>query len=197
MKNKKDINYNDLSIDDIKKELNKEKYKNSFSKILINTLFVLIIILAIGSIITTLFMPVVEVTNSSMIPLINDGDIVLTYKTNKFKQGDVVAFYHGNKILIKRVIGISGDYVNIDVSGNVYINGSLIQEDYVKELKKGNSNVSFPLQVPANSIFVLSDVVVDVILVLPTLLLSVGATVTPVTYESLLSNVTDTNSLSK
>ena len=41
---------------------------------------------------------------------------------------------------------------------NVYINGSLIQEDYVKELKKGNSNVSFPLQVPANSIFVLSDV---------------------------------------
>lgn len=63
MKNKKDINYNDLSIDDIKKELNKEKYKNSFSKILINTLFVLIIILAIGSIITTLFMPVVEVTN--------------------------------------------------------------------------------------------------------------------------------------
>ena len=55
MKNKKDINYNDLSIDDIKKELNKEKYKNSFSKILINTLFVLIIILAIGSIITTIF----------------------------------------------------------------------------------------------------------------------------------------------
>ena len=158
MKNRKVVNYNDLSIDDIKNELNREKYKNSFSKILTNTLFVLIIILAIGSIITTLFMPVVEVTNSSMIPLINDGDIVLTYKTNKFKQGDVVAFYHGNKILIKRVIGISGDYVNIDVSGNVYINGSLIQEDYVKELKKGNSNVSFPLQVPANSIFVLSDV---------------------------------------
>lgn len=157
MKNKKDINYNDLSIDDIKKELNKEKYKNSFSKILINTLFVLIIILAIGSIITTIFMPVIEVSDSSMKPLINDGDIILTYKTNKFKQGDVVAFYHGNKILIKRVIGASGDFVNIDVNGNVFVNGSLIQEDYVKELKKGDTNVSFPLQVPANSIFVLSD----------------------------------------
>lgn len=157
MKNKKDINYNDLSIDDIKNELNREKYKNSFSKILTNTLFVLIIILAIGSIITTIFMPVVEVTNSSMIPLINDGDIVLTYKTNKFKQGDVVAFYHGNKILIKRVIGASGDFVNIDVNGNVFVNGSLIQEDYVKELKKEDTNVSFPIQVPASSIFVLSD----------------------------------------
>ena len=157
MKNKKDINYNDLSIDDIKKELNKEKYKNSFSKILINTLFVLIIILAIGSIITTIFMPVIEVSDSSMKPLINDGDIILTYKTNKFKQGDVVAFYHGNKILIKRVIGASGDFVNIDVNGNVFVNGSLIQEDYVKELKKGDTNVSFPIQVTASSIFVLSD----------------------------------------
>lgn len=157
MKNKKVVNYNDLSIDDIKNELNREKYKNSFSKILTNTLFVLIIILAIGSIITTIFMPVIEVSDSSMKPLINDGDIILTYKTNKFKQGDVVAFYHGNKILIKRVIGISGDFVNIDVNGNVFVNGSLIQEDYVKELKKGDTNVIFPIQVPADSIFVLSD----------------------------------------
>ena len=154
----KNINCNDISIDEIKNELNREKYKNSFSKILTNTLVIFVIILAVGSIIATMFMPVIEITDSSMQPLINDGDIILTYKTNKFKNGDIVAFYHGNKILIKRVIGISGDYVNIDVSGNVYINGSLIQEDYVKELKKGNSNVSFPLQVPANSIFVLSDV---------------------------------------
>ena len=102
-------------------------------------------------------MPVIEVSDSSMKPLINDGDIILTYKTNKFKQGDVVAFYHGNKILIKRVIGASGDFVNIDVNGNVFVNGSLIQEDYVKELKKGDTNVSFPIQVPASSIFVLSD----------------------------------------
>ena len=153
----KNINCNDISIDEIKNELNREKYKNSFSKILTNTLVIFVIILAVGSIIATMFMPVIEITDSSMQPLINDGDIILTYKTNKFKNGDIVAFYHGNKILIKRVIGISGDYVNIDVSGNVYINGSLIQEDYVKELKKGNSNVSFPLQVPANSIVVLSD----------------------------------------
>lgn len=154
----KNINCNDISIDEIKNELNREKYKNSFSKILTNTLVIFVIILAVGSIIATMFMPVIEVTDSSMQPLINDEDIILTYKTNKFKNGDIVAFYFGNKILIKRVIGISGDYINIDVSGNVYINGSLIQEDYVKELKKGNSNVSFPLQVPANSIFVLSDV---------------------------------------
>ena len=102
-------------------------------------------------------MPVIEITDSSMKPLIDDGDIVLTIKSNNFKTGDVVAFYYGNKILVKRVIGVQGDFVNIDKDGIVYVNGVELKEDYTKELLKGKSDIEYPVQVSDNSIFVLSD----------------------------------------
>ena len=122
------IKLNDITIENIKNEIHREKYKHSFSKLLKSTLYVLIIILATASLATTLFMPVVEITDSSMKPLLNDGDIVLTVKDNKFKTGDIVAFYHGNKILIKRVIGVESDFVNIDKDGIVYVNGKELKE---------------------------------------------------------------------
>ena len=156
-KTKEKINYKDLIVSDIEDEIAREKYKKSFTKILTNTLFILLIILAVGSIITTIFMPVIEVTSSSMKPIINDGNLILNFKTNNYRTGDIVSFYHGNKILIKRVIGTSGDFINIDIDGNVYINGNKINIPNVTNLKKGNGDVIFPLQVPENSLFVLSD----------------------------------------
>ena len=125
----KKITYEDITIDNLKAEIHRVKYKNSFGRLLRSTVYVLIIIVAISSICATLFMPVIEITDSSMKPLLNDGDIVLTVKENKFKTGDIVAFYHGNKILIKRVIGV----------------------------KKGDSDIKYPVQVSDGSIFVLSD----------------------------------------
>lgn len=156
-KENKKITYEDITIDDLKAEIHRVKYKNSFSRLLRSTVYVLIIIVAISSICATLFMPVIEITDSSMKPLLNDGDIVLTVKDNKFKTGDIVAFYHGNKILIKRVIGVESDFVNIDKDGIVYVNGKELKENYVKELKKGDSDIKYPVQVSDGSIFVLSD----------------------------------------
>ena len=156
-KTKEKLNYKDLIVSDIEDEIAREKYKKSFTKILTNTLFILLIILAVCSIITTIFMPVIEVTSSSMKPIINDGNLILNFKTNNYRTGDIVSFYHGNKILIKRVIGTSGDFINIDIDGNVYVNGNKINIPNVTNLKKGNGDVTFPLQVPENSLFVLSD----------------------------------------
>ena len=156
-KENKKITYEDITIDNLKAEIHRVKYKNSFGRLLRSTVYVLIIIVAISSICATLFMPVIEITDSSMKPLLNDGDIVLTVKDNKFKTGDIVAFYHGNKILIKRVIGVESDFVNIDKDGIVYVNGKELKENYVKELKKGDSDIKYPVQVSDNSIFVLSD----------------------------------------
>ena len=102
-------------------------------------------------------MPVIEITDSSMKPLLNDNDIALTFKTNKIKNGDVIAFYHGNKILVKRVIGVSGDWINIDQDGYVYVNGNKLEESYVKEFIKGETDEEFPIQVGEKSVFVLSD----------------------------------------
>lgn len=156
-KENKKITYEDITIDNLKAEIHRVKYKNSFGRLLRSTVYVLIIIVAISSICATLFMPVIEITDSSMKPLLNDGDIVLTVKDNKFKTGDIVAFYHGNKILIKRVIGVESDFVNIDKDGIVYVNGKELKENYVKELKKGDSDIKYPVQVSDGSIFVLSD----------------------------------------
>ncbi len=154
---KEKITYKDLTVENLERELHRENYKHSFSRLLRSTIYVLIIIVAVASIGATLFMPVIEITDSSMKPLVEEGDIVLTIKSNSFKTGDVVAFYYGNKILVKRVIGVQGDFVNIDKDGIVYVNGEELKEDYIKEFLKGESDIKYPVQVSDNSIFVLSD----------------------------------------
>lgn len=154
---KEKITYKDLTVENLERELHRENYKHSFSRLLRSTIYVLIIIVAVASVGATLFMPVIEITDSSMKPLVEDGDIVLTIKSSSFKTGDVVAFYYGNKILAKRVIGVQGDFVNIDKDGIVYVNGEKLEEDYVKEFLKGESDIKYPVQVSDNSIFVLSD----------------------------------------
>lgn len=154
---KEKITYKDLTVENLERELHRENYKHSFSRLLRSTIYVLIIIVAVASVGATIFIPVIEITDSSMKPLVEDGDIVLTIKSNSFKTGDVVAFYYGNKILVKRVIGVQGDFVNIDKDGIVYVNGKELKEDYVKEFLKGESDIKYPVQVSDNSIFVLSD----------------------------------------
>lgn len=154
---KEKITFKDLTVENLERELHRENYKHSFSRLLRSTIYVLIIIVAVASVGATLFMPVIEITDSSMKPLVEDGDIVLTIKSSSFKTGDVVAFYYGNKILVKRVIGVQGDFVNIDKDGIVYVNGEKLEENYVKEFLKGESDIKYPVQVSDNSIFVLSD----------------------------------------
>ena len=156
-KTQKKLTYKDLTVENLEKELHRENYRHSFSRLLRSTIYVLIIIVAVASVGATLFMPVIEITDSSMKPLVEDGDIVLTIKSNSFKTGDVVAFYYGNKILVKRVIGVQGDFVNIDKDGIVYVNGEELKEDYIKEFIKGESDIKYQVQVSDNSIFVLSD----------------------------------------
>ena len=102
-------------------------------------------------------MPVLQISGSSMSPTLKEGEIVVSLKTKNLKPGDIVAFYHGNKILIKRVIASSGSYVNIDEEGNVYVDGKLIDEPYIKEKTLGEHDITFPYQVPDGSWFVLGD----------------------------------------
>lgn len=156
-KEKKKITLEDINIEDIEKEIHRENYKHSFENLLRSSVYVLIIILAFSVIITSILMPVIEITDSSMKPLLNDNDIALTFKTNKIKNGDVIAFYHGNKILVKRVIGVSGDWINISQEGYVYVNGNKLEESYVKEFIKGETDEEFPIQVGEKSVYVLSD----------------------------------------
>jgi uncharacterized membrane protein len=68
-------------------------------------------------------MPVLQITGASMEPTLEDGQFVIALKNDEFEAGDITAFYYNNKILIKRVIANQGDWVNIDMDGNVFVNG--------------------------------------------------------------------------
>lgn len=155
-KNKK-ISYKDLTINEIEAELKRETYKSKYKNVLMTTIYALIIIAASAALIATLIMPVLQISSSSMNPIYNEGDIVLSIKTKKINSSDIIAFYHGNKILVKRVIAKAGEWVIIDKDGKVYVDGNLLEEPYINEPVLGDCDIKFPYQVPDGSLFVLGD----------------------------------------
>lgn len=146
-----------ITTDDIENELFREKYKFKYKKIFTNTLFVLVIVVAISVIIATFIFPVLQIYGDSMNNTLVSGDIVLCVKKQKFKQGDIVAFYYNNRVLVKRVVAVSTDWVNIDIDGNVFVNDELLDESYVIDKSYGDSDIEYPYQVPESSYFVLGD----------------------------------------
>ena len=74
-----------------------------------------------------------------------------------FQSGDIIAFYFNNKILLKRVIGVAGDIIDIDDSGTVYVNGEALEEPYLNEKALGECDIELPYQVPDERIFVMGD----------------------------------------
>lgn len=146
-----------LTSKQVEEELKREIYKSKYKTVLKSTIYSLITIAAVAVLIATLVLPVLEVNSSSMAPTVNEGEIVVSIKDKNLNTGDVVAFYHGNKILVKRVIAKAGSWVNIDKGGNVYVDGSILDEPYLKEKSLGEYDIEFPYQVPDGSYFVLGD----------------------------------------
>lgn len=90
-------------------------------------------------------------------PTLEKGDIVIAVKGSETAAGDLVAFYYENNILIKRCIAVGPQQVAMDQAGNVYVNGELLAEDYLNEKSFGESDISFPYQVPLGHSFCLGD----------------------------------------
>ncbi len=145
------------SAEQLESELKKIKYKKDFRKILKSTVSSLIVVAAIAVLVSMLFLPVLRVTGSSMTPTMQNDELIICSKRSNFKQGDIVAFYFNNKILLKRVIATAGDYINITSDGTVYVNGDKLDEPYVSELALGTCDIEMPYQVPDNRIFVMGD----------------------------------------
>ncbi len=157
IKKKKIPKSNAPAIDQLEGELRRERYKRRYSAVLKSTVYTLITVAAIAVLVATLWMPVLQIYGNSMTPTLTEGDIVLTVKNSDFNQGDIIAFYYGNKLLVKRCIAGPGSWVNIDDDGNVYVDGQLIDEPYVDEKALGDTNIELPYQVPDERWFVLGD----------------------------------------
>ncbi len=145
------------NISQLEAELKRERYKQRYRKFLKSTLYTLIIIAAASALIATLVLPVLQITGISMEPTLMDGDIVVLVKTDNLKRGDLCSFAYSNKLLIKRVIALPGDYIIIDQDGNVNVNGVVIEEPYLESKALGNCDIEFPYQVPDSHYFVMGD----------------------------------------
>ena len=141
----------------LEEELKRVKYRKRYRSVLRSTVYTLITVAAIAVLVATLLLPVLQIYGSSMSPTLADGDIVVSLKTSEFEPGDVVAFYYNNKILVKRVIAVSGDWVDITEEGDVYVNSELLEEPYIQGKAFGDCNIELPYQVPESRIFVMGD----------------------------------------
>lgn len=141
----------------IEAEILREKYNRKYKQVLKSTVYSLIVVAAVAVLIATLAFPVLQISGSSMEPTLNDEEIVVLVKTTNMKRGELCCFSYQNKLLIKRVIGLPGDSLNIDADGYVYVNGTLIDEPYIIDRALGECDISFPCTVTDNHYFVLGD----------------------------------------
>lgn len=147
----------DLGIKELRQELRRVKYNNKFAATLFNTVGTLVVVAAAAILVANLWLPILQVTGTSMSPTLQEGQVLMASKGHDFKTGDVIAFYYNNKILVKRVIAMPGDWVNISEDGTVYVNDIAIDEPYLNEKALGDCNIELPYQVPESKIFVMGD----------------------------------------
>ena len=107
----------------------------------------------------------IGVDGHSMVPTLQDGDRLLvttSLLSGDYEYGDIVIIqkgaFAGGEPIVKRVIATGGQTVDLDFeTGAVYVDGTLLEEDYINELTFVEEGTEFPLTVPEGSIFVMGD----------------------------------------
>ncbi|MCD8052096.1 MAG: signal peptidase I [Clostridiales bacterium] len=145
------------SAEEVAAERERLQHQKRYRQTLRTTIYALVVVAAAAVLVATMFLPVLQVSGTSMEPTLEDGDIIVLVKTDDFETGDLLGFYYQNKLLLKRVIAGPGDVVDIDAEGNVFVNGTLLDEPYVTEKSIGETDREYPYQVPDNRYFVMGD----------------------------------------
>lgn len=141
----------------LEKEYRRLNYRQSYGSALRGTIYSLVIVAAAAVLVATLILPVLRIYGESMSPTLENSDIVVSMRGSDFERGDIVAFYYNNKILVKRVIALPGEWIEIDENGVVKINGELFEEPYLVEQALGECDLEFPYQVPDSRLFLMGD----------------------------------------
>ena len=154
-KRKKPLEMPELS--QLKAELKRERYQRRYGSVLRSTIYSLVVVAACAILVAVLWMPVLRIYGNSMTPTVSAGEIVVSWKGSSFAQGDLIAMYYANKLLVKRVIAGPGEWVDIDEDGNVFVNEKPLDEPYLVEKALGDCVIELPFQVPEDRYFVMGD----------------------------------------
>lgn len=117
-----------------------------------------LVILAV--LLINLFTHVFQIVNYNgigMEPNLKGGQTLVILKTDKVREGDIIAFYYNNQVLVRRVICEGGKQLEIGQDGVVSINGKPVEESYLKDQSIGQCNLTFPYHVRTGSVFVMGD----------------------------------------
>ncbi len=157
MRGKKEEPLKIPSIESLRAELAREEARCSRRRVLWNMAAALIIAAAVAGLVLTRIYALIEVDGNSMEPTLSDGEILFLRRTKEVGAGAIAGFYYEGKILLKRVIGMPGDEIEIDTDGNVSVNGQPLEEPYLREKSLEKCQLEFPVTVPEGTFFVLGD----------------------------------------
>lgn len=146
------------TVSQIEEELQRRRQTGKIKRTIRNIVISLVVVASVTILIAMLWLPVMQVHGTSMEPILDDGEILVAVRGQRYIQhGDIIAFYFNNQVLLKRAIGLPGDVVNIDKDGNVFVNGKFLDEPYIGRKSIGICDIDLPVTVPENAIFVLGD----------------------------------------
>jgi signal peptidase I len=145
------------TLEQLDREIARMNYNRRFLKLVRQTLWVLVVVVAIAAIGANYLLSIVKVEGTSMTPTLAQGELLITRRTEQFETGDIIAFYYNNKLLLKRVIAGPGDWVDIDESGQVFVNSQLLEEPYIQGAFTDTGDLEYPYQVPESHWFVMGD----------------------------------------
>lgn len=145
------------TLPELQQALKDARYRARFTRTARSTVNVLVVVAALAVLAATLWLPVMRIYGTSMTPSMENGDIVIAVKSGTFARGEVIAFMFNNKTLVKRVIGLPGDWIDIDERGNLSVNGEPVDEPYFTEKARGECDIELPYQVPESRLFVMGD----------------------------------------
>ena len=157
MRSKRPLPAERPTVNQLEAELAREKYRHRYGRVMRSTIYTLITVAAVAVLVATLWLPVLQIYGSSMTPTLDEGEIAVSLKGSDFRQGDIVAFYYNNKILVKRVIAGPGRWVDIGEDGSVCVDGEPLDEPYLTEKAFGDCDIQLPYQVPDGRYFVMGD----------------------------------------
>ncbi len=126
-------------------------------KISLGIILPIILLMFLLLIIIVLDIKFYKIHGTSMNPTLKEKEVVLTIKTNKYQRGDIIAFHHNNAIMIKRVVGLPNDIIDIKIDGTIIINNKELKEEYLTSKSMGIPDIPLPYTVPKNSYFVMGD----------------------------------------